>query len=260
MIGPPTLDFLVDFFTRHSPSVDGLRTILQVAFMRHFEEPLTVFVHPPSDLVNRLSSPEALPFLDTLLGRIIPTLKGPESLKRPRALLAAVDAAHNSYLDSLRRHKVALHVFLNVRGTFVANGRLKAVEDMKMTVFQILSAGLRGNLQIESRYLATMVKKCTGDERDDVFGGLSAFLDTLPPRAAAMVAPLVKLIRGGAPAAVVGAIGGWLSKFWEDAIVDIEDIPLWHIWYIGSTPFPSEVCHLSSLLLPVSITDEYADD
>lgn len=31
MIGPATLEYLIDFFTRHSSSVDGFTTVLQVS-------------------------------------------------------------------------------------------------------------------------------------------------------------------------------------------------------------------------------------
>src|SRR5882757_4263340 len=44
MIGPATLDFLTDVFCRNSASVEGVLLILQLAHLKHFDEPLTTFV------------------------------------------------------------------------------------------------------------------------------------------------------------------------------------------------------------------------
>ena len=37
------------------------------------------------------------------------------------------------------------------------------------------------------------------------------------------------------------ALGEWLANFWEEAVQDLEQEALWDVWFMGSTPFPSEV-------------------
>ncbi|EED85273.1 predicted protein [Postia placenta Mad-698-R] len=44
MLGPGSLGFLADFVSRHTASVDATLTIIQLALMKHFTEPLTIFI------------------------------------------------------------------------------------------------------------------------------------------------------------------------------------------------------------------------
>ncbi|KIK19809.1 hypothetical protein PISMIDRAFT_42720, partial [Pisolithus microcarpus 441] len=80
MIGPVQIDSLVDFFERHSVSLDSLVSILQVlvfppSYMKHLEEPLTVFLQNEqlgsSDAGNSvLGESASFGFLEALFTRL----------------------------------------------------------------------------------------------------------------------------------------------------------------------------------------------
>jgi len=58
------------------------------------------------------------------------------------------------------------------------------------------------------------------------------------------LAATAELLDGGDGATSTGVadeLGDWLAGYFQEHIINIEDLRLWEIWYTGPTPFPSEV-------------------
>src|SRR6266702_1236817 len=168
MVGPAALDFLTDFFCRHASSVEGSLLILQLAHVKHFDEPLTVFVRDEllgtssAELATeKLSDPKGFTFLTSLFLWSF----GPQELSSNQVgwpvndvadLLASIAEARANFRSRLRRLKLAFGVLLRVRKVMLDLGYRTAETDK--TPLEMMSASLRGGLAREGKYLGTMTK------------------------------------------------------------------------------------------------------
>ena len=168
MVGPATLDFLTDFFCRNSASVEGVLLILQLAHLKHFDEPLTTFVRDEqldtssAELAaKKLSDPKAAPFLASLFSWSF----GPQELAASEdgwpvrdvaGLLASIAEARTDFRFRLCELKLAFGMMRKVHDAMVHLGYRGIGVDM--TPLEMMSASLKGGLLREGKYLGTMTR------------------------------------------------------------------------------------------------------
>ncbi|KAG1740495.1 origin recognition complex subunit 3 N-terminus-domain-containing protein [Suillus paluster] len=263
MMGPTTIDFAVEFFTRHSSSFDGLLSILQLAHIKHFEEPLSVLALAESlgrskDAAKALLTPDAFPFLDALFARVHDsTLITPvEHATRWRSatvesLLSLAETARDTFRMRVKLLRVAVRLVLRVRQFMLAHGYKTAQGDQ--TVPDLICLALRGRLGSVYGYLCSMVRKLPAAQLEDFVRAVRDFFEDVPEDVRAeedevisRVDTAYKMLDRDASAQDISVpLGNWLSEYFKLRIVALEDSPLWDIWYTGSTPFPSELINPS---------------
>ncbi|KAG1886783.1 origin recognition complex subunit 3 N-terminus-domain-containing protein [Suillus subluteus] len=244
MIGPTTIDFAVDFFARHSSSLDGLLSILQLAHMKHFEEPLSVLAPAQAlgrskDAAKVLLTPDAFPFLDVLFARVqastlIAPVEHATSWRNATvdSLLSSVETARDTFRMRAKLLRVAFRLLLRVRQFMLVHGHKTAQGDQ--TVPDLMCLALRGRLGSVYGHLCSVVK-CVNF--GSLYEGRKAEEDEVISR---VEIAHQMLCRDGSAQEISGPFGNWLSEYFKLRIVALEDAPLWDIWYTGSTPFPSE--------------------
>ena len=172
MVGPAALDFLTDFFCRNSASVEGVLSTLQLAHLKHFDEPLSIFMRderldtPSAEhAIKKLSDPKAATFLASLFSWAF----GPQELAASNengwpvndvaGLLASVADARADFRARLRRLKLAFGVMRKVQKAMLDLGYRGAGLDK--TPLEMMSASLRGGLAREGKYLGMMTRSAT---------------------------------------------------------------------------------------------------
>ncbi|KAH9039965.1 origin recognition complex subunit 3 N-terminus-domain-containing protein, partial [Lactarius hengduanensis] len=279
MVGPAALDFLTDFFCRHASSVEGALLILQLAHFKHFDEPLTVFVHDEllgtssAELATeKLSDPKGIAFLTSLFSwsfgrQELASKQVGWPVNDVAGLLASIAEARADFRSRLRRFKLVFGVLLRVRKVMLNLGYRTAEVDT--TPLEMMSASLRGGLAREGKYLVMMTKSALSVEKTQILlQDLQSFLDELPGhmdetrevrQRLAAFADLLEGAEGATSTGVADEFGDWLAGYFQEHIINLEDLRLWEIWYTGPTPFPSEMLNpaprasvVSALLQPQS--------
>ncbi|KZV62487.1 hypothetical protein PENSPDRAFT_642136 [Peniophora sp. CONT] len=263
MPGYHVLDLMAELFTRHTPSLEGVSTVLQVAYLKHFDEPLTLLNDPDArSLEKLLSSPDAVPFLDSVISRLARDASSQYPIPKPKELLQAVDNARSSMFAYLRKLRLGMRLFLLVRAFFIKEGTLNPVaKDELTTVFEALSWGLRGYLSEWIHPLAQRVSAVSGEVKEALLFELATWLDQVPDAFNEDIAGLAEILLRSDDE-VPADLGEWLANFWEEAVQDLEQEPLWDVCFMGSTPFPSEAINpapratvLSGLLDPYAFVE-----
>ncbi|KIM52561.1 hypothetical protein SCLCIDRAFT_18127 [Scleroderma citrinum Foug A] len=255
MIGPVAIDFLVDFFGRHSTSLDGLTTILQLVHMKHFEEPLTVFfgdekLGSSSTGASILSEPSSFGFLDSLFIRVCNSRDVNHARDWRNAsidsLLTAVQNSRRAFQTRAKLSRVAFQVLLLIRRFMVSEGY-----KLDETVPELMCGAIRGRLQNYLKYLYTMVKKLRKEQLDRLLPELYDFLHAAPNDVKDAEVEIISRIdtalsvRIDQAKTVAEPFASWLMEYFQKRIVSLEDSPLWDIWYTGSTPFPADLLNPS---------------
>ncbi|KAH9064536.1 origin recognition complex subunit 3 N-terminus-domain-containing protein [Lactarius vividus] len=276
MVGPAALDFLTDFFCRHASSVEGALLILQLAHFKHFDEPLTIFVHDEllgtssAELATeKLSDPRGISFLASLFSwsvghqeLVLNQVRWP--VNDVADLLASIAEARADFRSRLRQLKLAFGVLLRVRKVMLDLGYRTAEVDK--TPLEMMSASLRGGLAREGKYLGMMTKKLSVEKTQILLQELQSFLDVLPGHidetreVRQRLTASTELLEGAeASTGVADEFGDWLAGYFQEHIINLEGLRLWEIWYTGPTPFPSEMLNpaprasvVSALLQPQS--------
>ncbi|KAG2347282.1 hypothetical protein BDR05DRAFT_981335 [Suillus weaverae] len=263
MIGPTIIDFAVEFFTRHSSSLDGLLSILQLAHMKHFEEPLSVLAPAQAlgrskDAAKVLLTPDAFPFLDALFARVhestlITPVEHATSWRSATvdSLLSSVETARDAFRMRAKLLRVAFRLLLRVRQFMLVHGH-KTVQD-DQTVPDLMCLALRGRLGSVYGDLCSMVRKLAAAQLEDFVRVVHDFFEDVPEDVKAEEDEVISRVetaynmlgRGTSAQDISSPLGNWLSEYFKSRIVALEDAPLWDIWYTGSTPFPSELINPS---------------
>ncbi|KAG2076245.1 hypothetical protein BDR04DRAFT_1125767 [Suillus decipiens] len=263
MIGPATIDFAVEFFTRHSSSLDGLLSILQLAHMKHFEEPLSVLAPAqalgrPKDAAKVLLTPNAFPFLDALFARVhgstlIVPVEHATSWRSATidSLLSSVETARDIFRLRVKLLRVAFRLILRVRQFMLVHERKSVQGDQ--TVPELMCLALRGRLGSVYGHLCSMVKMLPAAQLEDFARVVHDFFEDVPEDVKAEENEVISrvetaykmLCRDASTEDISGLLGDWLSEYFKLRIVALEDVPLWDVWYTGSTPFPSELINPS---------------
>ncbi|KAI0279572.1 origin recognition complex subunit 3 N-terminus-domain-containing protein [Russula aff. rugulosa BPL654] len=277
MVGPATLDFLTDFFCRNSASVEGVLLILQLAHLKHFDEPLTTFVRDEqldtssAELASKkLSDPKATPFLASLFSWSF----GPQELASNEdgwpvhdiaSLLTSIAEARTDFRFRLCRLKLAYGMMRKVHEAMLHLG-YRGI-GIEMTPLEMMSASLKGGLLREGKYLGTMTRKLSDEKLSVLLRELRSYLDELPDnldevqKVQQRVTTTALLLEddreGDESSQIADEFGNWLIDYFQEHIINLEDLRLWEIWHTGSTPFPSEMLNpapratiVSALLQP----------
>ncbi|KAI0299346.1 hypothetical protein B0F90DRAFT_1668657 [Multifurca ochricompacta] len=232
MVGPATLDFLADFTCRNSSSVEGVLLTLQLAHLKHFDEPLAIFVKDE--------------LLETGLrwGRL--------GHKRRCRLIDLYAEARADFRSHLFQSKLAFRMMRKVQRVMLDMGHRSA--EIENTPLGMMSASLRGELMREGKYLGTMTKlvvlwafsnqfvsspiilrKLPREKLQTLLWELRSFFDELPGyldearEAHWRVATTVGLLEGGEGsncALIAGEFGDWLTKYFQERIINLEDLRL----------------------------------
>ncbi|EPT02369.1 hypothetical protein FOMPIDRAFT_53811 [Fomitopsis schrenkii] len=261
MIGPATLDFLHDFTSRHTASLDALYTILQLAHMKHFTEPLTALAGADAADID-LASDAARPFADALAARL--------QLPSGTDLLDTVDAARDGFRRRANRLRVGLAVAEIVRKATETKG------DGELLHFA--SAVLRGRAEKDVEHLGLAVKELPEEQLRELVEELTPLLarteddgsestdETPQSRLEALRAQLPQnqtnedgevALRADAAqefpvAGLANEIGDWIAELLEQCFARLDEGPLWDIWYMGNTPFPADLINPAPRLSVVS--------
>ncbi|KAF9238125.1 hypothetical protein BU15DRAFT_62764 [Melanogaster broomeanus] len=212
MLGPTAIDFLADFFGRHTTSLDGLMSVLQ--------------------------SSSSMNASITQRDRLMNVTKNSLSLfglpERPSRNVRSHYESHFNFFLLVQRFMISL-----------------GHKDDK-TLPELMCAALRGRLGNSHKYLCTMVKKLRADQLDELLSDLRDFFTGIPNEV--REAEKVVISRIDAAYSVFSrthdepkelkdiseSLGEWLSEYFQQRLVSLEESPLCDIWYTGSTPFPSE--------------------
>ncbi|KAI0705509.1 origin recognition complex subunit 3 N-terminus-domain-containing protein [Earliella scabrosa] len=275
MLGPGALEYISDFATRHSASPDALLTMLQLAHLKHFTHPLSVFVHNQSLGVATSDDAEAAltpQLADAVQTRLLVAQERERINVRPqnaRELLDSVSTARVSFQRSVRRMRVAFAFariaerisLSDVQGALIVR---KGAGAHGLDSLDTLSAVLRGRMSSQVRYVCMAVRKLSLLKLRALLQGLHSFLYGLQSAVVRreeadariwIVERLNELPNEGegapdldglvpqdaATKELAGNVGTWLQEYIEARLVRLEDCTLWDIWYTGASPFPSEL-------------------
>ncbi|OBZ66967.1 Origin recognition complex subunit 3 [Grifola frondosa] len=279
MPGARILDYIIDFTTRHDASLDALITMLQLAYMRHFDEPLTCFASDEllgttslSLAASKLQSPASRPFLDSLHTRIV-LASNPDAIAGtdgapPRApdaaqLLTEVSAAHTEFRRRARGMRIALRVARIVQRVGLGHQGTRKDRDVHMDDLEMLSLVLRGRVARELRKLSVqqlhavlaelhaffheLASPVLRREEEDARVRIVSAMAQLPPddliaEAETPTSPAVTQ--------VATSVAEWLVEYLGERFTRLEDCALWDVWYTGSSPFPAELMRYMKLVNP----------
>ena len=109
MLGPAALEHITDFASRHSASPDALVTMIQLAYMKHFSQPLSALVHDeilrPTSSDTENASPALLAALHARL--LAASGSQVQAGEDETALLSTVSAARAAFHRTTSRLRVA---------------------------------------------------------------------------------------------------------------------------------------------------------
>jgi hypothetical protein len=191
MIGPAALRYLTKRFSTHDPSFEGIFSVLQVratiipgfadsnfdqiAFMKHFEEPLALFADDesfacssPGRVEELLSSSSSFAFLDSLLARIL-SVQGSGKLEFADAsipnLFKSVSTAREIFYSQLLGLQRAYRC-LRLIQTWLANHGYKSsatatVGGTAPPAVEVMIDVLTGKAEKEVKYIALAISCVT---------------------------------------------------------------------------------------------------
>ncbi|CCM05618.1 uncharacterized protein FIBRA_07847 [Fibroporia radiculosa] len=272
MLGPDILEYISDFASRHTASIDGLSTILQLAHIKHFTEPLTAFVHSSDIELNDTTHS----FYDALQMRLLHSAVDNQDLLSSDhdpfdadGLLHSVDAARAEFQRKLQRFRAGFCVARTVQQVALEKQKFNRTRSQNSLTFA--STVLRGRASRDVHYLGLVVKKLSGGQLRTLLERLYHFFEKLetsdciegeedarlkihgimaqfPQDTLNINDSQYDMDMGGRPLTkdpaivqLADALGEWLVTYLEERFVRLDEGPLWDVWYMGSTPFPSEV-------------------
>ncbi|KAI0718567.1 hypothetical protein C8T65DRAFT_570595 [Cerioporus squamosus] len=279
MLGPGAIEYIVDFASRHSASPDALLTMLQLAHLKHFANPLSIFLH--DQLLGEASTHDAERVLgsastynspaDVLHARALATSSLDNRPQTVSQLLGTVSTARAAFHSAARRMRVALAVAriaecvaLNESSDTSLGIRNPEGRPSRLSNLEMLGAVLRGRCGSQVRYVCMAVRKLPAARLHAVIQELHAFLYSLesaairrdeedvrlwivqalnecPQDAELEQDPDAPVVQDAPTKALAKSVGDWLQEYIEKRLVRLEECTLWDIWYTGASPFPSEL-------------------
>ncbi|KAF8191525.1 origin recognition complex subunit 3 N-terminus-domain-containing protein [Mycena galopus ATCC 62051] len=250
--GPTVLEYFEDYYTTHSPSLDALITLLQVAHLKHYSTNVFTCLSSATPLLSSNPTASELAFSEALLARLhVNTAKEKveewrAQARSPDILLQAVDKERAAFSRSATLTKLGITV-LNLILTSLSGTAIDRALDRWRG-----AAGMRRVLDADAdgvRGLADQLRKLPSTELDTLVEKVEVYLDDLP-----------QSLRHSDNINVADS----LETFLADLIQPPEtSTALWSVWYTGFTPFPSEMLNpalrpsiLSGLSFPHSYTGQ----
>ena len=126
--------------------------------MKHFEEPLTIFLAEESLPSRILVEPDSVPFLDCILARVqssslVPDHSAGWLAEGVDELLVLVRTARVAFQKKSKLLRVSFRLLLVVQNFMVSLGHKS-----EKTLPELMCTALRGRLGTSFRYLCTLVK------------------------------------------------------------------------------------------------------
>lgn len=147
-------------------------TSCQLAFIKHTDEPLTLFLFD-NDLdcsnersaLQKLAKPESFPFLQYLFTRVLSsqTSQQQSRWKNDRndlpSLLGVIAECRENFREQCRKFRIGLGLLLLVR-KFILDLGYKSVESAEdgKSLLDVMSRGLRGRLTRDWKYLGLVIQ------------------------------------------------------------------------------------------------------
>ncbi|KAF7353752.1 Origin recognition complex subunit 3-like [Mycena venus] len=266
--GPTLLESIEDYYTTHSPSLDALITILQVAHLKHYTTDVFTLLSSTTPRISPNPTPTELVFLEALLARLHASRTPTTSKKSagewrahsrsPDILLQAVDAEREAFTRCARTTKLGV-MFLNVVLTSLRGSATdKALDRWRG------AAGLSRVLDEDGDGVAglgDLLRKLSSVNRDALLKKLQEYLDGVPQDLRPAEAEKIADLRGASSADDVADL---LDTLLADLLQPLEtSTTLWNVWYTGFTPFPTEMLNpalrpsiISGLSYPHLYTDQ----
>ncbi|KAF9489511.1 hypothetical protein BDN71DRAFT_1455928 [Pleurotus eryngii] len=272
-IGPSTLTFLVDYFMRHNSGIDAALTTLQLAHMKHFEDPLTILVNDNllgtpslSEAMEKLRQPQSFPFLDSLFARVHAQSEQADAehidLWRQEtidSLFRSLDKERTAFRDHSRQSRIWFKILTLARAFLLKENAIKEAPDKPRSSIDLISSYLDGELEGEVQALAKAIKKLGSSQLRALLGDLHYFFSEVP----AALQRLVDVPRNhctslltslpdeedvtGVNVQIAESLSTWLLQDWSDYLGNPEtSSKLWDIWYTALTPFPAELLNPST--------------
>ncbi|KAG8216156.1 hypothetical protein J3R82DRAFT_8162 [Butyriboletus roseoflavus] len=239
--------------------------------MKHFEEPLTVFLAEECLTSMNLADRDSIPFLNCILARVQSS-----SLVTGQStgwlaggvdeLLVLVRTARAAFQKKSKLLRVSFRVHLVVQHFMVSLGHKS-----EKTLLELMCTTLRGRLGTSYRYLCALVKKLQANQLDDLLTDLYNFFVDVPAQVRNAERAIISRINTARSVHgrhndeprevrdVAETVGDWLLEYFQCVVpshlaikldacaclrhrfVSLEELPLWDVWYTGSTSFPSEL-------------------
>ncbi|KAI0088263.1 origin recognition complex subunit 3 N-terminus-domain-containing protein [Irpex rosettiformis] len=192
VLGFAALDFMAEFSSRHTASLDAILTMLQIIHIRHFESPLTSFVRgfdseaALQETATRIRQTSSFSLIDSLLTRLwgesapdglskeLPEyLKGiPWSDLSLEALLSLLNSARNDFCKRAAHLRLGYQLVRVVQRFMRAQGyktspSVNGQEDSELT---FMSRTMRGRVGRDVKHLALMVRKLHDNQLNALLG------------------------------------------------------------------------------------------
>ena len=147
-------------------------TLWQLAYMKHIDEPLTLFLFDnnlgcPNEkaALRKLVTPESFPFLEYLFTRVLgsQTNQQQSRWKSDRSdlssLLGVITDCRAGFHEQCQQFRIGFGLLLRVR-KFVLDLGYKSVESEEdgKSILDVMSRGLRGRLTRDWKYLGLVIK------------------------------------------------------------------------------------------------------
>ncbi|KIP09952.1 hypothetical protein PHLGIDRAFT_115936 [Phlebiopsis gigantea 11061_1 CR5-6] len=278
MIGAGALTFLSDFCARHTSSLDVVITAIQLAYLKHAEEPLSLFVldsnlgEASAHVGRKLNNASSKAFLSSLATRIwsdaVP--EDPDSSPIPdylqdldwdslssKDLLGIVDAARQEYMWNVRRMRMGYHVMQLVQAFMRGYGYKPSIttDGVEDSALVFMRRVLQGKVVRDVQHLGRML---SGVQLEALLSKLYTLFYELEPSQLKQEETehreFIIKCRGDLPeegvnsadakaviAEVALNVAQWLMLYLEQHLRRLDRQVLSEVWTTSSSSFPSEL-------------------
>ncbi|KAF4579567.1 hypothetical protein EYR40_000253 [Pleurotus pulmonarius] len=272
-IGPSALNFLIDYFMRQNSGLDVALTILQLVYMKHFENSLTILVNDNllgtsslSEAAEKLRQSESFPFLDFILARVHSQSEQADAelvdLWRQAtidSLFQSVDKERAAFRNHSRQSRIWLKILILARVFLLKENVIKEAPDKPRSSIDLISSYLDGDLEGDLQALAKGIKKLGSYQLRALLDDLHDFFSEVPASSQSLVeAPRSKCISlltslpdeedvTGVSGQLAESVSIWLLQQWSDHLSNPEtSSKLWDIWYTALAPVPADLLNPST--------------
>ncbi|KAJ7594272.1 hypothetical protein C8J56DRAFT_1044033 [Mycena floridula] len=279
MIGPETLGYLVDSFTRISSSMSSMISILQVAHLKHCTaNPLTALAYETPS-VNVLSKPDSALFTESAMfmlhaGSITNYQNPPNWAVQDRAsLVHSIDEARASFMLRATELRLGCGILRYIDAFMMQTGRPQGLgwQSGQIHPRTLLLSLLAGEVKDFIQIAHTWIQQLEDEDLVLFIQELDEYLRALPRDVIEQVGeawqPLMRYhadsANGNIPEQLADEFNDWLVMYLNSLWKPLDALPLAEVWYMGSSPFPEEYINpsiraslLSGLLRPQLFIDE----
>ncbi|KAJ3562217.1 hypothetical protein NP233_g9715 [Leucocoprinus birnbaumii] len=257
MLGPSAIEGVVDYYTRHTGSIDALISSIQGVYLKHFLiEPLSILVHPPPTLST---DPAYAPIISLLRSR----MRGVD----PDTFIDMFTQHASAFRTSARAIRLGFTILRTTTNFLTSKGHRPFPSHSSSTsaTKNLMLSTLRGHTSRDVKALTMYVKKLRPDAMHSL---LTALYDAYPDgydsaRDQLQLFLTQAGVEDGESEDELDAeeVSTWFSTHLTLLLKPLDQNPLWDAFYTGSSSFPSDLLNpspratlLSALLRPYSFT------